>query len=360
MYSKFIFSKFHGVLFSTLFIVTGCSQAPQAAHDNESSSYEQSTVVAIQVPSPNKIFYGKVQSNRGYDMALFNSGRVERIAVKEGQLVNQGDLIVRLYSPKLSTQVLEKKATLSAALAASDEAISEYKRITDLRAKGLASEAQLEYAQKTAQVAHEKVRQMKAQLTEANNLLDDISVYAAHDGIVAALYAREGQFVSSSVPIVRVEETGIFKIEFLIPERDAVTLLADVEVPIHISALNKSITATVAEKAIPSVHGPSLFKITVHIEETTPELLGLTAQLRINTTPDVIYSVHSSAVRFDPNGNSYMLDKSHTLYKVQVLGSRGDNLLVSAQVSLDEIEFDTTPETKINRNLMAVVEVESE
>ncbi|ESP93421.1 efflux RND transporter periplasmic adaptor subunit [Pseudoalteromonas luteoviolacea] len=360
MYFKPTLSKYGPAFFCALLAVTGCSQAPQATNEDESSPSVQPTVSAIQVPSPSKVFYGKVQSNRGYDMALFNSGRVERIAVKEGQLVNQGDLIARLYSPKLSTQVLEKKATLSAAQAASEEAISEYQRVTDLRAKGLSSEAQLEYAQKTAQVAQEKVRQMKAQLTEANNLLDDISIYAPHDGVVAALYAREGQFVSSSVPIVRVEETGVFKIEFLIPERDAMTLLAGVEVPIHIGALNKSIAATVAEKAIPSKLGPSLFKITVHIAETTPELLGLTAQLKINATDNVIYSVHSSAVRFGPHGNSYMLDKSHAFYKVQVQGSRGDNLLVSAQVSLDEIQFDTTPETKINRNLMAVLEVEGE
>ncbi|MBQ4879608.1 efflux RND transporter periplasmic adaptor subunit [Pseudoalteromonas luteoviolacea] len=316
----------------------------------------QPTTQAERVSAPTKILYGKVQSERGYDMALFNSGRIEKLAVREGQLVRKDTLIARLYSPNLTTQVIEKEAVLSAAIAAAEEAQSEFERIKNLRDKALTSVAQLEQAEKAAKIAKDTVTQMEAQLKQANNALDEFSIYAPQDGVVASLYAREGQFVSSSKPIIRFEESGKFKVEYWVPERDALTLNMGQPVSIFVPTLNQEINGTINEKAIPSINGPSLFKVSVLIEDKTESLLGLTAQIRIASTNKPVYQVDTNAVRFMPNGEVYMLDKEHNKYNVQLVSTRGSDLLITAEENLDSIQFDTSPEPTLSKNLMAVLE----
>ncbi|MDK1288015.1 efflux RND transporter periplasmic adaptor subunit [Pseudoalteromonas umbrosa] len=341
---------------ATIFVLTFASACSETNAKPIAQIKVQPTTQAERVSAPTKILYGKVQSERGYDMALFNSGRIEQLAVREGQFVSKGTLIARLYSPNLTTQVIEKEAVLSAAIAASEEAQSEFERIKNLRDKALTSVSQLEQAEKTTKIAKDIVTQMEAQLTQANNALKEFSIYAPQDGLVASLYAREGQFVTSSNPVIRFEESGRLKVEYWVPERDAVDLYMAQPVTIFIPTVDKEINGTISEKAIPSVSGPSLFRISVLIESRVENLLGLTAQLRIASTSKAVYRIHTNAVRFMPNGEVYMLDKEHNKYNVELVSTRGSDLLITAEENLDGIQFDTSPEPTLSKNLMAALE----
>ncbi|AOT10719.1 efflux RND transporter periplasmic adaptor subunit [Pseudoalteromonas luteoviolacea] len=314
------------------------------------------TTKAERVSAPAKILYGKVQSEIGYDIALFNSGRIEKMSVKEGQVVSKNMLIARLYSPNLKSQVAEKEATLSAALAAAEEADSELQRVTNLQARSLASLATLEQAKKSAKVANDTVTQMRAQLTQAKNALDEFSIYAPQDGIIASLYAREGQFVPSESPILSFSEAGKHKVEYLVPEQEAVNLDIGQTVSIFIPTFSKHVTGIVSEKAIPTIKGPSLFKVSVLIKRPDNNLLGLTAQLHMPSTNKQVYRINANAVRFKPNGQSYLLDNAKKRVHIELIGTRDDDLLFTAASNLDGIQFNTSPEPIISTNLMAALE----
>ncbi|KID55881.1 hypothetical protein JF50_16175 [Pseudoalteromonas luteoviolacea] len=298
----------------------------------------------------------KIQSENGYDIALFNSGRIEHLAVKEGQAISKNMLIARLYSPKLKSKVVEQEATLSAALAAAEEAHNELQRVTNLHAKSLASLAKLDQAKKSAKIAKDTVTQMRAQLTKANNELDEFSIYAPQDGVIATLYAREGQFVPSENPIVKFAEAGRHKVEYWVPEKDAVKLDIGQTVSILVPTLNKHVQGIVSEKAIPTIKGPSLFKVSVLIKSPADRLLGLTAQFHIPSSNKQVYRINANAVRFMPNGNPYMLDTAKNLFHIELIGTRGEDLLFTVTKNVDDIKFDTSPEPTINTNLMAALE----
>ncbi|KZN60160.1 hypothetical protein N473_24590 [Pseudoalteromonas luteoviolacea CPMOR-1] len=336
-----------------LSLLSGCTEI--SAHPIEQIK-TLPTTQAERIRTPTKVLYGKIQSENGYDMALFNSGRVEKLAVKEGQLVSKNMLIARLYSPKLKSQVIEKEAKLSAALAAAEEAHNELQRVTNLYAKSLTSLAKLEQAKKSEKIAKDSVTQMRAQLTQANNELDELSIYAPQDGVIATLYAREGQFVPSENPIVNFAVAGRHKIEYWVPEKDAVNLDIGQTVPIFVPTLNKQVSGIVSEKAIPTMTGPSLFKVSVLINSLTDNLLGLTAQFHIPSTTKQVYRINANAVRFKPNGNAYMLDNANNQFHIELIGTQSEKLLFTVTKNVDDIKFDTSPEPTINTNLMAALE----
>ncbi|MCF2855882.1 efflux RND transporter periplasmic adaptor subunit [Pseudoalteromonas sp. SMS1] len=337
-------------------LISGCEDTSLVTPQKALVTQTKAITYAVPVSPPSKVFYGKVQSITGYDMASFNDGRVATVAVKEGQIVEKGQLLATLYSPSLDTMVLQTKAKLNAAIAASEEAEAERKRIANLYIQNLASISLLDNAQKNAKISAENVRQANAQLIKAKNDLKDISIYAPEAGLVAKLYARTGLFVAASEPILRFEQMGNQKITFSIPEQDAIKLNIGEKVEIFLRALNQHLQGRISEKALPDITGPSLFTVTVDLDKNAPSLLGLTAQMRLPLTNQPVFAIDSDAVRYSTKGKSYLLDNQYQHYSVTLLASRQDKLLVSAETNLENIAFSTTPEPTINLNLMTANE----
>ncbi|KZN38490.1 hypothetical protein N480_12620 [Pseudoalteromonas luteoviolacea S2607] len=341
-------------------VLQGCEDKTEIVPEKKAVQVRHAIAYAVPVPPPSKVFYGKVQSSKGYEIASFSNGRVESMPVKEGEYVKKGQLLARLYSPSLEAIVLQKKAQLSAAFAASDDARKELKRVTNLHTQNLVPVATLEQAQKVAKVSAESVFEAKASLSQALNQLEDISIYAVEDGLIAKLFAREGQFVSASEPIIRLEETGKQKVLFSIPEQDALNLNVGDTVHVLVRTSSQVLTAKVTEKGIPKISGPALFSVTVELEKSTVQSLGLTAKLIIPLTDSRVYSIAASAVRFTSEGQSYLLDNSLYHYKINLLATRGDKLLISAASLLEGVAFNTAPESTLEKNLMIAKEGEYE
>ncbi|KZN36681.1 efflux RND transporter periplasmic adaptor subunit [Pseudoalteromonas luteoviolacea] len=359
-------NKYHLSLGKTFFfvlmtgLVLGCEDKTDISPQKHAVDKPRPVTYAKTVPAPSKVFYGKIQSINGYDMASFNNGRVASMYVKEGQTVKKGQLLANLYSPSLDAIVSQASAKLNAAIAASVEAETESKRVANLYVQNLTPIAMLEKAQRDARIAKENVQQAQAQLIQAKNDLQDISIYAPEDGLVAKLYARKGLFVAASEPILRLEQAGGEKVVFSVPEQDAVKLQVGNRVEIFVRSLKRKYQGTVSEKALPQVAGPSLFSVTIELEKGQSELLGLTAQLRMPLTQKPVYAIDSAAVRFTNEGQGYLLDNTYQQYAVDLLASRQDKLLVSAPRKLNNIPFSTAPEPTIDLNLMTAKEREYE
>ncbi|OCQ21885.1 hypothetical protein A7985_08735 [Pseudoalteromonas luteoviolacea] len=339
-----------------LVLLSGCEDNTEIAPEKQVQHTARAITYAKPVSPPSKVFYGKIQGSIGYDIASFSDGRVDSMLVKEGEYVKKGQLLAKLYSPSLEAVVLQRQAQLNAAITAADDSVRELKRVTNLHQKNLAPEATLEQAQRAAQIAAESVLEAKALLSQARNQLKDISIFAIEDGLIARLFAREGQFVSSSEPIIRLEEIGKQKIQFSIPESDAFKLSVGDTVQVFIRASKKTFKAKVTEKAIPKLSGPSLFSVTVELQAHTPQSLGLTAQLRIPLTERQVYSIDASAVRFMSDGKSYLLDDNLRHYAIEILATRQDKLLISTAALIQGIAFNTSPEPTLQKNLMIAKE----
>ncbi len=152
---------------------------------------------------------GKVQPVSKVQVSSNVMGRVVELAVREGQQVKSGDLLLRLDDERYRSQVQQYRATILSAEASrtlaeaqAREAKQNRDRKESLSTQGLASTQELEAARTADEVAAaraasaaEDVRRAKAALAEAEKNLRETVFIAPMDGTVTALNVEVGENV---------------------------------------------------------------------------------------------------------------------------------------------------------------------
>jgi HlyD family secretion protein len=157
---------------------------------------------------------GTVKSRRRATLSPEVGGRVERLAVREGERVKKGDLLVRIAAEDVKAQVALAEKSLVVARAAEVEACraAEQARRDLARSRSLArdevlSVGLLEKAETEAgmtaaacEAARARVGQARASLDVARVTLEKTVLRAPFAGIVAELSTEEGEWVTPSPP----------------------------------------------------------------------------------------------------------------------------------------------------------------
>ena len=157
---------------------------------------------------------GTVKSRRRATLSPEVGGRVERLAVREGDRVRTGDLLVRIAAEDVKAQVALAEKSLVVAEAAEVEACraAEQARRDLARSRSLArdevlSVGLLEKAETEAgmtaaacDAARARVGQARASLDVARIALGKTVLRAPFDGVVAEVSTEEGEWVTPSPP----------------------------------------------------------------------------------------------------------------------------------------------------------------
>ncbi|CAN5813197.1 hypothetical protein BH23GEM6_BH23GEM6_17870 [soil metagenome] len=151
---------------------------------------------------------GVIQPKRKVDISADISGRVIQLAVEEGQLVSQGDLLLRIDPTSYQAAVRRAEAAVAQAQAQGAQARanliqaqSAARRAEQLSAgEGLISPQDVEQARTNQQVAEAQyesarfgVAQAQASLSEAREALRKTTIVAPMSGRVTRLNIQEGE-----------------------------------------------------------------------------------------------------------------------------------------------------------------------
>ena len=147
---------------------------------------------------------GTARANESVEIKPRVASLVTRIAFEEGQLVEQGDLLVELENSEI-------RAGLAVAEAALSESRSIYNRSRSLISSQAISAANLEQLKAAMQVNEAQVEAAKARL--ANTMLR-----APFRGHVGLRRVSPGGFVDTSTVITTLDDTDIIKLDFTMPE----------------------------------------------------------------------------------------------------------------------------------------------
>lgn len=140
------------------------------------------------------------------------TGEIVDLPVKEGEFVKKGQLLVKIKADQYVAQVQQSeaalksaKATLAMNKAQLDKVTSDYKRTTELHAKNLASDADLEAAKSqflsteaNYNGAKAQVQQTEAQLDVQKTSLSKTAIYSPMDGTISQLNVQLGDRVLGS------------------------------------------------------------------------------------------------------------------------------------------------------------------
>ncbi|NNG00386.1 MAG: efflux RND transporter periplasmic adaptor subunit [Desulfobacteraceae bacterium] len=184
-------------------------------------------------------FTGTLVPLSEYVVAPKISGRVEKIPVNIGDLVQGGQLVAVLDDEEFQQQVIQAEAELEVSRAnlmerqnARDNAAREYDRTVALRQKKIVSESQLDAVQSELnaqeaklRVAYAQVSQKEAALKTANIRLNYAQIglpekNASEIMVVGERFVDEGELLTVNKPIVSILSIGKLIAVINVIERD--------------------------------------------------------------------------------------------------------------------------------------------
>ncbi len=214
-------------------------------------------------------FSGELQSTARYVVAPNISGRLEKLHVNFGDVVEKGQLIAELDAREYAQAQEQARAELQVANAAVTEAESDlatakrdlerslrlYKRNAVSQSELDQDQAAFDAAQARLEVAQAQVRQKQAALETARVRLDYTRIHAWWRGndalrVVGERFADEGAMLQANDPVVSVVATEELLAVINVIERDYPLIHIGQEAEVFADAYpNQAYPGTVARKA---------------------------------------------------------------------------------------------------------------
>ena len=279
---------------------------------------------------------GTVEACQRTKLSTIIGGRIEILAVKEGDKVKKGQLLLKLWNDDQKAQqtLAEKQKLLSAqrvneACTTAASAEREAKRQSDLRAKGYISEAREDAARTEADVKQAACATARADVAQAEARVSVTRVeqgrtvlYAPFDGTVAKIVGELGEYSTPSPPgvptppaIDLIDESCLY-IKAPMDEVDGPKIRTGLPVRVSLDALPKQPLKGTVKRVAPYVSAVEKQARTVDVEvdfevpENGKLLVGYSADVEIvlDTRPSVLRVPTASLIE----GNKVMVLNAET------------------------------------------------
>jgi RND family efflux transporter MFP subunit len=168
--------------------------------------------------SPERSFVGTIKPRVETDMGFRVPGKVAKRLVEVGQTVNIGEPLATLDEIDLKLQAEQAEAEFRAATGVLAQAAAAETRARDLRAKGWATDAQLDQAKAAGDEARARLNRAERSVELTNNSLSYATLVADTRGVVTATLIDAGQVVASGQTAIRVARFAEKEAVVAIPE----------------------------------------------------------------------------------------------------------------------------------------------
>ena len=156
-------------------------------------------------------FDASVQPQRQATVAAQSAGTVLMLAVKAGDRVKAGQLLVRMDDRNASAGVQQGEAGMAQAQAALRLSRTQLERHRELRAQGYVSQAALDNAEQQNQAAEAGLRQAQAGASQATLARTFTTVTAPFEGVVLATHLDAGDLATPGRPVLTLYAPGALR-----------------------------------------------------------------------------------------------------------------------------------------------------
>ena len=286
------------------------------------------TVATAVVANPTDIGPAPVLSGSGYvvtgdryvSIGVRVAGRIDRYFVEEGQSVRQGDPLVQLDDRDYRAAVARTEAGLTLARANVTLAQAELERGRALRRQNVISVQEFDILENKAAVMRATVRQLEADLAQAQVNLEYTLLRAPTDGVVLAKSKEVGEIAvpggfAGSGDLIRLANLNDLRAEVDVNEADLTRVRLGQSAVVTPDAYPDARYAARVVKMYPQVDKQKgTLKVEVRVLEPDARLLpDMSARVTFladapvdgqRATPAVL--VPAAAVQRDAGGNNYV------------------------------------------------------
>jgi HlyD family secretion protein len=249
---------------------------------------------------------GKIQARNKVDMSALVMGQIVNLAVKEGDHVKRGQLLLQIDKVQLAAQAQGREATLSAmrhdldaAKANAIQAKSDYERAKqNFDAKILAeadyqkAKSSLDAAEATLAATEQRMNSTMSDLVASRDSLSKTTVTAPLDGIVTSLPIKEGEVTvvgtmnNAGTKLMTVSDMAEVEAVMMVDETSVPQVKLGQKATLSIDAYpNRKFSGTVTE-----VGSSPILKTDPDLDTlvATSEAINFKVKIRLDAPPDTI------------------------------------------------------------------------
>jgi len=165
------------------------------------------------------------------------AARVVEVAVRQGDPVKKGALLVRLEAEEPQARLKQSEAAWRGASARRKQAEADYQRMNKLIAGEAVTRQQFEAADANYQTARAEEEAARRQHEAAKVVLHFTEVSAPFDGRVTRREIDPGEFAAAGRPLLAIDATDLFRLEAALPLAEEGRLRLGQSLPVEIDGL---------------------------------------------------------------------------------------------------------------------------
>ncbi len=212
---------------------------------------------------------GRVQPEIEVKLSGEVAGEIIDLPIVEGQVVKQGDLLVRIKPDYYKAQVEQDHAMVAAAKAAvlqseaqAEKAELDFNQVDTLRQRGLVSDTEFNASRSALRVAQANVESSRANLLraesalrQAEDYLAKTTIFAPRDGTISVLNSKLGERVVATgqftgTEILRVADLEKMEVRVNVNENDVINVKIGDKARVRVDAFQgRELIGTVREIA---------------------------------------------------------------------------------------------------------------
>jgi RND family efflux transporter MFP subunit len=204
------------------------------------------TVVATALPEA-ETFVGTVESPDRGVLAARIDGRVGKIAVREGDLVRAGQLLLTIEGNPASHRLSEAEGARKVAAARLELAEQTAERYRQLFAREAVTPQEMDRVAAELEMARQQLRSAAAAVEADRTVLADTRVTAPYAARLVRREVEEGTTVLPGTPLLILDRQGEWRVRVRLPEALLGRVAAGDAVSIEVPAAGKTFGGKVAE-----------------------------------------------------------------------------------------------------------------
>ncbi len=304
-----------------------------------------------QSATESKSFPGKVKAAREVSLAFRVPGQIVSLDVKEGDFVEQDQLICMLDQRDFQAAVADLEARLAGALSVYNESRLNFERNKKLLESDIIAKAAFDAAQSNYATSRANVASLEQEVKRAKLNLQYTKLEAPFSGTIAIKYANNHEYIQAKEPIVQLEDLSSLDIVVDVPEtvwartfkngkKEMLNFFATFE-----AFPNRKFPLSLKEYQTKANAGTQTYSVTLKMNLPSDIAIqpGMTAEVSGSmplSSEKMPVSVPVSSVFGNGDGKKYVwvLDKEGVVHKRQVTVGRiqDDKFSVLTGVSLNE------------------------
>lgn len=283
---------------------------------------------------------GVIRSADTVQISAEQAGTVVGVAVKEGNRVKQGQLLMRLDNDKQKLRLQRAKAISASTRADLEQAERQWRKFSRLRGSGAVSTDQLEQARSAYDALKARMQSVQAEVELAERDLADREIRSPIAGVVDGEPVETGERVQPGEPLINIQAKDALQVVTWVNQAEVNQLMLGSEVTVRSEASPKVYQARV-ESIAQSAH-PRTGNFEVKCRLVNADVLlrdGMTANVRIQveSNQQVIFIPRSAVVDRDRKPVIFVLHEGRAQQRAPRFGlPSGDRIPVLSGLEQDE------------------------